>query len=607
MIRWRLRNKLILLMGGLVVGLLLVTLLLVDLWATRQAHRTVINDLRSTQMVFEQFQRARFERLLSIARILGREYALRTAVATYDPATVLSAGKNFQARAKSDLFLVTDETGKVLARTDRPRLEGVAEDLSSLPAIQQALDDKESTHLWRVQDKVYQVVSVPLKAGTDLLGTLSLGFELNDAVAAELKAMTRSEITFLVGGRVVASTWTEAARQDLLRQASRLSGQWSTREAAELLYPLVELPILGESYLSLVGPLQGLGVKGMGFKILQRSLDEALAFLRSLRRAMVAVGGLVVAVALVSSFLIARGVTAPVQQLVQGTQAVAEGNYQYRISLASRDELGVLARSYNTMAQALQEHTEALKAAYADLQQKTQALESTLRKVELLEQVKGHLSKFVPESVRRIIERAPTAPDLEKQEKDVSTLFLDVQGYTRLSERMSREQMNELLERYFSSFLDDIYQHNGDINETAGDGLMIIFQHDDPIQHAVDAVKTALAIRYKVDKLNAQLQGPYEPMVVNIGINSGVAAVGSTRFQGLTGTRWTFTASGPVTNLAARLGGLATNGRVLLGPETANRVKGYFALKSVGEVELKNVQEPTLVYEVLTDAASDEA
>lgn len=596
-----------LLMGGLVIGLLLVTLFLVDRWATRQAYRTIISDLRSTQMVFERFQQARFERLLSIARILGREYALRTAVATYDPATVLSAARNFQARAKGDLFLVTDETGEVLARTDRPRLEGVAEDLSSLPAIKQALEDQEATHLWMVQDKVYQVASVPLKAGTDLLGTLSLGFELNDAVAAELQAMTRSEITFLVGGNLVASTLTEAARGDLLRQGTRLADHWSKHEAAELPYPLMELPILGESYLCLIVPLPGLEVKGMGLSILQRSLDEALAFLRSIRRALVAVGALAVAVALVSSFLIARGVTAPVQQLVQGTQAVAEGNYRYRISLSSRDELGVLATSYNAMAQALQEHTEALKVAYAELQQKTQALETTLHKVELLEQVKGHLSKFVPESVRRIIERAPTAPDLEKQEKDVSTLFLDVQGYTRMSERMSREEMNELLERYFSSFLDDIYQHNGDINETAGDGLMIIFQHDDLIQHAVDAVKTALAMRYKVDKLNAQLQGRYEPMVVNIGINSGTAAVRSTRFQGLTGTRWTFTASGAVTNLAARLGGLATNGHILLGPETANRVKGYFALKSLGEVELKNVQEPTLVYEVLTDAASDEA
>jgi len=87
MIRWRLQNKIMLLMGGLVVGLLLVTLFLVDRWATHQAHRTVIGDLRNTQMVFERLQHARLEWLLSSARILGREYALRNAVATYDPAT----------------------------------------------------------------------------------------------------------------------------------------------------------------------------------------------------------------------------------------------------------------------------------------------------------------------------------------------------------------------------------------------------------------------------------------------------------------------------------------------------------------------------------------
>jgi class 3 adenylate cyclase len=87
-------------------------------------------------------------------------------------------------------------------------------------------------------------------------------------------------------------------------------------------------------------------------------------------------------------------------------------------------------------------------------------------------------------------------------------------------------------------------------------------------------VQTALAIHARVGQLNAQLEGKYEPLVVNIGINSGTAAVGSARFQGLMGTRWTFTVSGPVTNLAARLGGLASDGRILLGLETAHRISG---------------------------------
>ena len=68
-----------------------------------------------------------------------------------------------------------------------------------------------------------------------------------------------------------------------------------------------------------------------------------------------------------------------------------------------------------------------------------------------------HLAKFVPQAVQRLIETNPTTPVLEKREQDVSVLFLDISGYSRLSETLSPEQVNALVERYFSSFLDCIY------------------------------------------------------------------------------------------------------------------------------------------------------
>jgi class 3 adenylate cyclase len=218
--------------------------------------------------------------------------------------------------------------------------------------------------------------------------------------------------------------------------------------------------------------------------------------------------------------------------------------------------------------------------------------------VELLENIKTHLGKFVPESVRKIIESTPDAPDLEKREADVSVLFLDIAGYTRLSETVPPERMNTLIETYFSSFLDHIHENKGDINETAGDGLMIIFQDPDERAHALNALATALAIRERTALINRDLEGRFEPVVVNIGINSGPASVGSTRFEGITGTRWTYTASGPVTNVAARIGSLARNGEILLGGETAGRVGDACSLTSTGSHRLKNVKTPIEVFRV---------
>lgn len=239
--------------------------------------------------------------------------------------------------------------------------------------------------------------------------------------------------------------------------------------------------------------------------------------------------------------------------------------------------------------------------AYRSLQETNAALRAAVRKVELLEHVKTHLGKFVPAAVRQIIERDPTAPALDKHEQDVTVLFLDIAGYTSISEALDQDKVNYLVERYFSSFLDDIYAHQGDINETAGDGLMIIFRHEDPHAHACAAVRTALAIRDKTRRINAELAATYAPITVNMGINSGVAAVGSTKFESAIGTRWTFTASGPVTNLAARIGAHASDGVIYIGAETARRLSEAFVLCDLGPQTFKNVREPVAVYEVLEE------
>ena len=294
------------------------------------------------------------------------------------------------------------------------------------------------------------------------------------------------------------------------------------------------------------------------------------------------------------------------QHLLHLTNEVAKGHYDQSESLFEYTKTGQypeliveLAESFGLMAVKIEAREYRLEETIEELHRKNAALEASLQKVRLLEQVQTHLNKFVPESVKRIIEIAPDAPDLEKRDQDVSVLFLDIAGYTRLSETVEAQRMNYLIERYFSSFLDDIYHNKGDINETAGDGLMILFQDADPIQHATNAVHTAIAVQKKVQVINADLAGQFPPVVVNIGINSGQTSVGSTRFEGLAGTRWTFTASGPVTNVAARLGQLATQGEVFIGEETAKRVQERFAVLEGGTHRLKNVREPVQVYQVV--------
>ena len=258
------------------------------------------------------------------------------------------------------------------------------------------------------------------------------------------------------------------------------------------------------------------------------------------------------------------------------------------------EDLRLLRLLVNQSAVAL-EHAK----AYAALEAANAELTVALRRVEILESIRANLSKFVPRTVQALIEQAPEAPELEKREADVSVLFVDIVGYTRLSERLDPERVNQLVERYFGSFLDEILKRGGDVNETAGDGLMVIFQDPDARRHARAAVKCALGIVRRTHEINAKLahvpEGA-EPIALHLGVNSGLATVGATKIEGVAGTRWVYTASGSVTNVAARLAALGDGDAILVGAVTRSRLGAEIEFEDLGEQRLRNVEHPVRVY-----------
>jgi class 3 adenylate cyclase/HAMP domain-containing protein len=307
--------------------------------------------------------------------------------------------------------------------------------------------------------------------------------------------------------------------------------------------------------------------------------------------AILLIGGAGAAVGIFLAWLLSRTIVQPLRQLERSMEHVRDSNFAVAVPVGSTDEIGTLEMGFNEM-------TERIAQSYETLQAKNRELEAALEKVVYLEAVKRGLDRFVPDTVKRLIEENPQAPALQKVAKDVSVLFVDIQGYTTLSEELATAELNEIVENYFSMYLSDIRSAGGDINETAGDGLMIIFQEGAPTQHAHAAVRVALAIRQKTTARNQEEEGRHPPLVVNMGVSSGQCEVGSTKLRGTAGERWTFTASGPVTNLAARLGDYADDGQIFISAETAQRVRDAFHLSPAGSVELKNIGHAVEVWQV---------
>jgi class 3 adenylate cyclase len=326
-------------------------------------------------------------------------------------------------------------------------------------------------------------------------------------------------------------------------------------------------------------------------------LDRLEAELRAARTRQVAVALLtILGVTGTLAVFLGRVVVQPIAHMASVARRIGGGDLDARVAVRGQDEISELGRTLNDMAAHLRTARATLEARNAELTAALERLrESTLR-VQLLERVKGELAKFVPEAAARLLERNPDARELEKRERDVSVLFLDVAGYARLTEELPSIQLNQMIEAYFSSFLEIIRAHRGEVTETAGDGLMVIFQGGEGDQHALDAAGAAVDLVVRVRRLNDAWAGTYPPVSLHVGINSGPALVGATKLDAPGGARWTFTASGATSNVAARIAGLSRPDEILVGPETAGRVKGHYVLDDAGEHRLKNVSQPVRVF-----------
>ena len=186
-----------------------------------------------------------------------------------------------------------------------------------------------------------------------------------------------------------------------------------------------------------------------------------------------------------------------------------------------------------------------------------------------------------------------------KIRRHVGALFIDVEGCTRLCEELPPEEMNELLETYFSAFLDAVRAAGGEVTEVMGDGLLALFEADEARATARSALRAALDARTRARQLNARRRRQHDPIEVNMGLNAGEALVGFTRLRGRSGERWVYAATGPVTNVAARLAALARGGQTLTTRETAATLAGACACRSLGPHTLKNVAHPVDVVEVM--------
>ena len=169
--------------------------------------------------------------------------------------------------------------------------------------------------------------------------------------------------------------------------------------------------------------------------------------------------------------------------------------------------------------------------------------------------------------------------------KDVSILFADIVGFTSMSENMSPAAVALLLNDYLSRMTDVIFKYDGTLDKYIGDAIMAVYGAPlDMPDHAAAAVRSALEMQERLDRVQRRAQGDGPQLQIRIGINSGKAVAGEIGSI----NKKEYTVLGDVVNTASRLeSSVAKPGMVVIGENTYEAVKDLFECRALGKATLK--------------------
>ncbi|MEM7697389.1 MAG: adenylate/guanylate cyclase domain-containing protein [Verrucomicrobiota bacterium] len=268
------------------------------------------------------------------------------------------------------------------------------------------------------------------------------------------------------------------------------------------------------------------------------SLERLEADLVALRLRGSGVGLFGILLGLAVAGFLARQLSRPLQQLEAGVSAIAEGDYQHRVEVRSRDELGRLSESFNEMADGLEQREH-----YLEL-----------------------LGKVSDEAVAQAVVSGALDLELGGETKDVTVLFCDIRSFTELAEEMDPTAVIEMLNEHMTAMTATVRENGGVVDKFVGDEIMAVFGALKSYGNDAErASRCALDMIAQRERLNQDSAHPFD---IGVGVASGEVVAGCMGSH----DRLNYTVLGARVNLAARLCAEALPMTVLIDEETRQRI-----------------------------------
>lgn len=292
------------------------------------------------------------------------------------------------------------------------------------------------------------------------------------------------------------------------------------------------------------------------------SLEELESLLKNLNVLLLALLPVSLLVAIGLSALASRRIAQRVLTLAKGTEAIRQGDLKVRMESMGRDEIGVLADSFNRMAEDL----------------------------ELKEKYRSVLDLVTEKSVAE--ELLTGAIELGGELRQATMLFCDIRGFTPLTDGMDPREVVSLVNAHMTEMTRIAHEWNGVVDKFVGDEIMVLFGVPQVGENdTVNAVKCGLSMIAERNRLNKTAK---RPINIGIGIATGDVVAGCMGSE----KRLNYSVLGDRVNLAARLCSKAAAGEVIIDEQTVKVLPEGSKYDRIDSVALKGFTNQVSVYRI---------
>jgi len=340
----RLRTRFLLSMLLITAGLTTTSLLLVRRAVEGQARENIAEGLQNSVVTFQNFQRERESLLTRSSELLADLPITRALMTTHDPATIQDASRDLWQLAATDLLVLADRRGVVLAL--HTKADGFTRETAQ-SSITKTVADEEANRWWYGGHHLFQTFLQPIYFGsrTDgpLLGFLVIGDEIDVRLAHEISKVAASQVAFSYNGEILATTLTGT-------QAS--SGTLRSLVSGPALASPADIRLGDEHYLGTSLALSAANAPPVRLTVLG-SYDRQAQFVSSLNHMLLTLGLAAVLIGSLLVFLLSHTFTRPLANLVGGVRALEQGDFHHPLDSRGTDEVGELTRAFDRMRASL--------------------------------------------------------------------------------------------------------------------------------------------------------------------------------------------------------------------------------------------------------------